>query len=159
AASDGAGTVKINGALVDGTGVSGFRWAPDGSRIAYALFSEPELYTVRPDGNDHVKVSGPLGADDAITLFKWSPDGAWLPIGSVRCRPTTASSTSCVRTAPASSKSKASCRESPFRQARARAGSRVSTSSGRQTTSTSCSLQSATRGTSSSSIRCSPTLP
>ncbi len=78
AASDGAGTVKINGALVDGTGVSGFRWAPDGSRIAYALFSEPELYTVRPDGNGHVKVSGPLGADDAITLFKWSPDGAWL---------------------------------------------------------------------------------
>ena len=63
-----------------------YKWAPDGSRIAYTADQDTdevtELYTNTPDGNNNIKTSGSMVTDgdvggDALSTFNaffWSPD-------------------------------------------------------------------------------------
>lgn len=83
-APDGTGTVKLNAPLTAGMEVNyEIAWAPNGSRIAYAIHGlnfqdmPPELYTVRPDGSDRIRLNPPT-ANNIIDLFKWSSDSSRL---------------------------------------------------------------------------------
>ena len=80
-ASDGTENHKINAALPDGGFgfVTGFRWSPDGGRIAYLADQDApgvsELYTSLADGTDNHRVNGPLQPlSAAVGLYRWSPD-------------------------------------------------------------------------------------
>ncbi len=78
---------KISGVLVSGGEVDfSYKWAPDGSRLAYTADQDTdevtELYTNTPDGNDNMKISGSMvtdgdvggGAFSTFNAFFWSPD-------------------------------------------------------------------------------------
>jgi Tol biopolymer transport system component len=76
----GGGTaVKLNGALVAGGDVSGYRLSPDGSRVVYIADQQTdgvyELYSVPIGGGTAVKLNGALVAGGFVGGFKISPDG------------------------------------------------------------------------------------
>jgi Tol biopolymer transport system component len=70
--------VKVNGPLVAGGRVELFRWAPDGSRIAYQaeqlVDDLVEIFTSLPDGTQNAKISGELVPGGRISFFKWAPN-------------------------------------------------------------------------------------
>lgn len=79
-ASDGSGERQLAGNLACGTNISGARWSPDGSRIAYACDDQfGGIFTLRADGTQPALVS--TGSTSGLARDVgpvWSRDGRQL---------------------------------------------------------------------------------
>jgi Tol biopolymer transport system component len=80
--ADHSSNTRVNPVLGGGSSVFGFKWSPDGSRLAYLTIStvvgEPmTYYTVFPDGSGNMPINPVLPAGGSLTLdLKWSPDSS-----------------------------------------------------------------------------------
>ena len=66
--------------LMDGIGVSGADWSPDGRKVAFISGSEGKdrLFVVDRDGHNLRAVTYAMGPISDRALVDWSPDGTWL---------------------------------------------------------------------------------
>ena len=88
--SDGSRQTRLLAAQGDGVDYSLPAWSPDGSRIAYTVWTNDDgavtsidqdeqstaIWTMAADGSDRRLVVG--GGDDWAWIPAWSPDGQWL---------------------------------------------------------------------------------
>src|SRR6476646_7505702 len=71
--ADGTGLVKLANTNVQDTFI-GAAWSPDGTLIAYSkVASDPDIFTVAPDGSGQKEITISRGADIDPT---WSGDGS-----------------------------------------------------------------------------------
>ena len=89
-AADGSRQTRLLAAQGDGVDYSMPAWSPDGSRIAYTVWSNDEgapqnidpndqnasIWTMAADGSDRRLVVD--GGEDQAWIPAWSPDGEWL---------------------------------------------------------------------------------